>query len=213
MKLSRGWSTLLLCWAAAVSLCVLTGEILRIMVPVNQEDAKAVEQRALQAAMQQISNGPATALAPPDVARFDQNAQAGAPSDPVVHVDTAPLRDETPPSISSTYGSGDIRRDNQPASSNQDKRLNLRITRDSERCPKVICYKWHLVTRRLKPPQFTKVELEGLRLAPSLQHDVDNGNIDLLIDAVTQHRTINGHDTLIFIATDLIGVTPHDAPP
>jgi len=90
------------------------------------------------------------------------------------------------------------------------RQLNLRITRDMERCPKVVCYKWHLLTRGRKPPRHTTVDLAGLRLPPNLRGGVDKGDIDLIIEAIEQHRKIDGRDTLIFVATKLSGVTPNE---
>ena len=74
----------------------------------------------------------------------------------------------------------------------QGKRLNLRITRDTQRCPVVVCYRYHLVTDRLKLPRHALVDLAGLSLAPHLRTGVDKGDVDLLIEAVEQHRTIRG---------------------
>jgi hypothetical protein len=208
MQLSRGWwktplswAAVLMSWAAAVSICVVSGGILRIIAPVGQEDAAAVEQYARPAALQHLRTG--LTMASADLPATAHPRADDTPS-------TAPsalLADDAIPSRRE-----ETEHDVPPRTSDQDKKLNLRIARDSERCPKVVCYKWHLVTRRLKPPRYTKVELAGLRLAPSLQHKVENGNIDLLIDAVTQHRTIHGHDTLVFIAVNLAGITQHDAP-
>jgi hypothetical protein len=165
---------------------------------VNPEDAAAVERHALPVATQYAGSGPPTAAADPaDAARL--------------------VADNTLSITPSTLPASDARDEEKAhrvplTATNQDKTLNLRIARDSERCPKVVCYKWHLITQRLKPPQYTKVELAGLRLAPGLRRKVENGNVDLLIDAVTKRKTIHGHDTLVFVAVNLTGVTPHDAP-
>jgi hypothetical protein len=90
------------------------------------------------------------------------------------------------------------------------RQLNLRITRDMERCPKVVCYKWHLLTQGLRPPRHTRVDLARLRLPPNLRGGVDKGDIDLVIEATEQHRKIDGRYTLIFVATKLAGVTPNE---
>jgi hypothetical protein len=54
------------------------------------------------------------------------------------------------------------------------------------------------------------VDLAGLRLPPNLRGGVDKGDIDLIIEAIEQHRKIDGRDTLIFVATKLSGVTPNE---
>jgi hypothetical protein len=76
----------------------------------------------------------------------------------------------------------------------------------------VVCYRYHLVTDRLKLPRHALVDLAGLSLAPHLRTGVDKGDVDLRIEAVEQHRTIRGRETPIFVATNLAGVTPHDTP-
>src|SRR5581483_7771580 len=71
MQLSRGWWKMLLSWAAAVSLCVISGGIFHFIVPVSQEDAAAVEQYALPAAPQNVGNHLGTAPAvQPDTSRL-----------------------------------------------------------------------------------------------------------------------------------------------
>lgn len=215
MQLSRGWWKALLSWAVAVSLCVVSGGIFRLVVPVTQDDAAAVEQYALPTASRHVDTDSGTGSAQrPGIALALADSAAPAATLASDARDASPSRHGTAVLSAPLAGDGGEteRAAAAPMTHNQDKRLNLRITRDSERCPKVICYKWHLVTqRRLKPPRYTKVELAGLRLAPGLRRKVDKGNIDLLIDAVPQHRTINGHDTLVFVAINLAGVTPHDA--
>ena len=59
----------------------------------------------------------------------------------------------------------------------------LRITRDHKLCPKVVCYKWHLVTQRAKLPRGATIDLAQLRLAPSLREATENGKVDLIINA------------------------------
>ena len=88
----------------------------------------------------------------------------------------------------------------------------LRITRDTERCPVVVCYRYHLVTERRKLPRHALVDLASLHLAPDLRSRVDRAHIDLLIEAVEHRKTINGRETQVFVATNLAGVTPHDSP-
>jgi hypothetical protein len=93
------------------------------------------------------------------------------------------------------------------------KHLQLRITRDKQHCPTVACYKWHMVKQRSRPPRNATIDLAHLGLAPTLREAVDQGKIDLFIDATEQHKTIKGRDTVIFVATSLNGVTPNDTAP
>lgn len=92
------------------------------------------------------------------------------------------------------------------------RKFHLRIVRDHERCPKVVCYKWNLIQQRLKPPHPATVDLAGLRLAPDLREAAEQGNIELFVEAVEQHKTVKGRDSLVFVATNLAGVMPHDRP-
>ena len=86
----------------------------------------------------------------------------------------------------------------------------LRITRDHKLCPKVVCYKWHLVTQRAKLPRAATIDLAQLRLAPSLREATENGKVDLIINAVERRK---GRENVIFVATSLYGVMPHDETP
>jgi hypothetical protein len=98
------------------------------------------------------------------------------------------------------------------AASPQLQRLKLRVARDPARCPKAVCYKWHLISQRRKPPRHATVDLARLQLAPGLRASVDKGDTDLIVEAEEQHRTMHGRDTVILVATDLAGVRPHDGP-
>jgi hypothetical protein len=221
MQLSREWSKSLLSWTTAITLCVISvtlcvvsGGLFHFIASAGQDDTAAAKRRMLSFAVQSdIVRTAASADPPTDAILQAGDTQPTPPSTLLSHEAVLPRRDDANLSVAPPVGRVGTERDSTQTASGQEKRLNLRIARDSERCPKVVCYKWHLVTQRLKPPHYTKVELAGLRLAPGLQHKVENGNIDLLIDAVAHHRTINGHDTLIFVATNLAGVTPHDASP
>jgi hypothetical protein len=171
----------------------------------------ALQQRLLPGAIEAAQITPATAAADPQATA----EPALVAIEVKVVEDEGDTRADLPPRAPTpaiARPAAETKSDPPGTTSRQEKRLNLRITRDSERCPKVVCYKWHLVTERLKPPHYTKVDLARLRLAPSLRRGVDNGDIDLIIEAVAQRKTINGHDTLIFTATSLEGVAPHDGP-
>ena len=87
----------------------------------------------------------------------------------------------------------------------------LRITRDHKLCPKIVCYKWHLVTQRAKLPRGATIDLAQLRLAPSLREATENGQVELIINAVERRKP--GRGNVIFVATSLFGVMPHDETP
>ncbi len=89
----------------------------------------------------------------------------------------------------------------------------LRITRDHKLCPQTVCYKWHLVTQRAKLPRGATIDLAQLRLAPSLREATENGKVDLIINATEHHEAASGRGIVIFVATSLFGVTPHDEAP
>jgi hypothetical protein len=91
------------------------------------------------------------------------------------------------------------------------RQLHLRIFRDSEHCPKTACYKWHVLGRHTKLPPAT-LELAELRLAPSIRQAAESGKVELIVDAVEQHKTIRGRDRVAIVATSLAGVTPHEEP-
>jgi hypothetical protein len=90
----------------------------------------------------------------------------------------------------------------------------LRVARDARVCPKTACLRWHVVQPRTRPPPRTAtLDFARLRLAPGLREAAEGGEIELFIDAVEQHRTVNGRENVIFVATSLAGVTPHDKSP
>jgi hypothetical protein len=88
------------------------------------------------------------------------------------------------------------------------KTLHLRIARDSKLCPQTTCYKWRLISQHSKAPRAATIDLAQLRLAPGLREAAENGDVQLIVDAVEHHKTINGRDTVIFEATNLAGVLP-----
>ena len=56
------------------------------------------------------------------------------------------------------------------------------------------------------------IDLAQLRLAPSLREATENGKVDLIINATELERR-QGRENVIFVATSLYGVTPHDETP
>ncbi len=221
MRLSRGWRRLLLSWAGAVSLCIASAGILEIL---GRDGRTALDQQVIADSIQSASVVPATIRvdppAPPPL--ITETATPPEPA-PVLAVESMASRDSgvqsdpqpvTPASVAnvSPPGRQETKRKTPDTISRQGKRMNLRVTRDWKRCPVVVCYRYHLVTERLKLPRHAVVDLAGLRLAPNLRAGVDKGDIDLLIEAVEHRRTINGREKPVFIATNLSGVTPHDSP-
>lgn len=224
MRLSRGWRRLLLSWSGAVSLCITSAGILELLGPASRDDRMALDQRIIADSIQSASVVPATirvepAASPPPIMETVRQAQpaatvatdAVASRDDVDASDLQPIAPESVPNVAPPNRE-EAKRNPRRAASLQGKRVNLRITRDTERCPVVVCYRYHLVTERIKLPRHALVDLAGLRLAPHLRSGVDKGNIDLLIEAVEQRRTVRGRETPIFVATNLAGVTPHDTP-
>jgi hypothetical protein len=214
---------LLLSWAGAVSLCIASAGTLEFLAPVGQNSQTALDQRTIADSIQSANVVPATIRvdAPPpppimETVRPPQSAPAVADEtlasrENVVEPDPQPVAPISAADVSAPSPK-EMKRNRARTPSLQGKRLNLRVTRDTERCPVVVCYRYHLVTERLKLPRHALVDLAGLRLAPHLRTGVDKGDIDLLIEVVEQRRTIRGRETPIFVATNLAGVTPHDSP-
>ncbi len=89
-----------------------------------------------------------------------------------------------------------------------EKKLHLRIARDSKLCPQTTCYKWRLISQHSKAPRAATIDLAQLRLAPGLREAAENGDVQLIVDVVEHHKTVKGRDTVIFEATNLAGVLP-----
>jgi hypothetical protein len=96
----------------------------------------------------------------------------------------------------------------QQAAPQPERKLHLRIVRDSKLCPTTTCYKWHLINHRTTSPRAATIDLARLHLEPGLREATENGTVQLFIEAIERHKTVNGHDTVIFEATNLAGVMP-----
>ncbi len=224
MRLSRGWRRLLLSWAGAVSLCITSAGIFEFLAPAGQDGRTALNQRIIADSIQSASVVPATIrVEPPAPPRPIMEPASPTEPPPVAAVETTASRDDavepdpqpvTPAAVAnvSPPTRAETKKSAPRTASPPGKRLNLRITRDMQRCPVVVCYRYHLVTQQRKLPRHALVDLAGLRLAPHLRSGVDKGDIDLLIEVVEHRRTVNGRETPIFVATNLAGVTPHDSP-
>jgi hypothetical protein len=224
MRLSRGWRRLLLSWAGAVSLCVTSAGTLEFLGSRGQGSQTILDQRIIADSIQSASVVPATIRVDPPASPppIMQTGRSTEPA-PAVAAATMALRenvvDPSPQSVAPAPaadvpmpGQEETKRSGRQTASLQGKRLNLRVTRDTERCPVVVCYRYRLVTQRLKLPRHALVDLDGLHLAPHLRAGVEKGDIDLLIEAFEQRKTIRGRERPVFVATDLAGVTPHDDP-
>jgi hypothetical protein len=105
----------------------------------------------------------------------------------------------------------DARQDSSPTAKEATpagKKVRLRLTRDSKQCAKAACLKWHLVQRRSKPPRGASLDIARLHLDPGLREAAESGEVQLIVDAVEQHKTINGRDNITYIATNLAAVAP-----
>lgn len=90
------------------------------------------------------------------------------------------------------------------------RKRQLRIVRDSRQCPTPNCSKWTVIAQRAKRPRTATVDVANLHLAPSLRQAAEKGEVELIINAIERHETLKGRDIVIFVATSLTGVVPHD---
>ena len=233
MRLSRGWCGLILFWAGIATFGGVGAGILQMIGPPIPIDISAQDERADSIFIEFASRVPVAvsvaALAAPIVTSdVDKTSapvarEASPESVTMVASETTSSMDpgaapfdawtvvpyfRTPVAIDrNEAGAGAGAR--QEASLPEKTRL-LPITRDQKRCPKIVCYKWHLVTQRAKPPRAATIDLAQLRLAPSLREATENGQVDLIINAVERRK---GRENVIFVATSLYGVMPHDETP
>jgi hypothetical protein len=100
-----------------------------------------------------------------------------------------------------------------PAAPRRNKKVHLRVVRGSKPCATTTCSNWNVIRQTTRPPRRATIDMARLRLAPSLREAVNNGEVELIINAVEQRSTVKGRHIVIFVATSLAGVTPHDEPP
>ena len=238
MRLSRGWCALLLFWAGVVSLCGIGAGTLQVLGSPSPEARPAQENHADLTPIEFASVVPptspavlpATALAVGASGRLEEasapNAQEVSP-EPVAMAASEPTaranQDAVTPGSQAAPSQVDTAVTNEkPNTANEgarpeaplpEKRLHLRIVRDNKLCPNTTCYKWHLINQRSKALRAATIDLAQLHLAPGLREAVENGDVQLLIDAVEHHKTINGRDVVVIVATSVAGVTPHDSSP
>ena len=232
MRLSRGWCGLLLFWVGIAIIGVVGAGILQMIGPPAPIDNSAQDERADPISVEFASRVPVTvsvaALAaalptPGDVANTSAPPalQASPESAMMVASKTAGSMDPGAAPFDAWTVIPNLRNPIAITGVNQtsvgtrqeaalpEKTLLLRITRDHKLCPKTICYKWHLVKQRAKLPRAATIDLAQLRLAPSLLEATENGQVELIINAVERRK---GRENVIFVATSLFGVTPHDEP-
>jgi hypothetical protein len=238
MQLSRGWGGLILFWAVVVALGGIGTGTLQVLGSPSAERSPVHGNDAASTTVEFASLVPLTpfAVAPAAadvVAAPDRVEEAAAPNaqeaspEPVAMArsETTAVADRgalTPDPPAASFDGGKAVADEAPNAVNEsarpaarvpEKRLHLRIARDSKLCPDTTCYKWRLINQRAKSPRAATIDLAKLHLAPSLREAAENGDIQLIVDAVEHHRTIHGRDMIIFQATNLAGVLPPEAIP
>jgi hypothetical protein len=236
MRLSRGWRGLVLFWAGIVAFGGVGAGILQMTGPPVPSDTSAQDERADPTFVEFASRVPmaipvateaAAVETPGDVDKTSALPAGEASPEPEMMVasestnsmdpDVAPfdawtvtpyLRMPGPIKGRNETSAGTPQEEPLP-----EKTRLLRITRDHKLCPQTICYKWHLVTQRARLPRGATIDLAQLRLAPSLREATENGKVDLIINATEHHKAAAGRGNVIFVATSLFGVTPHDESP
>ena len=230
MRLSRGWRELILFWVGIAALGGVGAGILQSIGPPDPIDNSAQDERAIDFVDPRRADGVCCCRG-----RGRRNAERrgqglgtmrvkprrvsgnGCARPKSMDPDAAPFDSWTvmpylrmPVAID---GGSETGAGTRQAAPRPEKTRLLRITRDHKLCPKVVCYKWHLVTQRAKLPRGATIDLAKLRLAPSLREATEKGKVDLIINATERHKPASGGGNVIFVATSLYGVTPHDETP
>jgi hypothetical protein len=229
MRLSRGWCALLLFWAGVVSLCGIGAGTLQVLGSPSPEAGPTQENHADLTPLEFVSVVPPTSLAVLPAAALAVGAsgrpeEAAAPNAMAASEPTAAANQDAvaPGSLAAPSQVDTAVANEKPSTVNEgarpeaplpEKRLHLRIVRDNKLCPNTTCYKWHLINQRSKALRAATIDLAQLHLAPGLREAVENGDVQLLIDAVEHHKMINGRDVVVIVATSVAGVTPHDTSP
>ena len=213
MQLTRGWRGLIFFWVGIAALGGVGAGILQMIGPPVPVDDLAQDERADAIFVEFASRVPAVAADAAQAAAIETPSDADKTSAPVA-VEASPepeimVASETTsamdpgaapfdawtvmPYLRMPVDSRHQDRNETGAGARQEasrpeKTRLLRITRDQKRCPKIVCYKWHLVTQRAKLPRAATIDLAQLRLAPSLREATENGQVDLIINAVERRR-------------------------
>ncbi len=227
MRLSRGWHGwygLLLFWVGIATFCVIGAGALQVLGPVSSSGALA-RQEPEPAVNEFPSRVPKTFVAaatvPARVVDASENAALTVPDPepaPAVASETTALADPAaPPSDtqSAMPGQKDIVPPPPPQATEvarhpapRERTLHIRIVRDSGRCPKTMCYKWHLIQQRLKLARPPTLDMAELQLPASIREAAEKGEVELFVDAVERHQTIKGRDSVVIVARNLAGVAP-----
>ena len=141
----------------------------------------------------------------PPVAVPDQPKEASAPPQPPV---PAVMAAREPAAASETDQS--VRREPPPPA---DPIVHLRLSRDEKVCAKTACLRWHVTQPHPKLPQAAALDFARLRLAPGVRQAAETGAVDLIVDAVEHHRTVNGRDSVVLVLTYLAAVIPREKSP
>lgn len=233
MQLSRGWYGLVLFWTCVVALGGIGAGTLQVLGSPSREEHPARTNPAEPTVVEYATRVPLTPF-------FAAVAAPSPAPGPPIDVDAAAALQvqEAPPTTSELTAvaqletsTPDVRApiheqdvvvanvaatdDNEvrPETTLPEKRLHLRIVGESKPCPRTDCYRWRVVRQRAKHPRPATIDLVQLHLAPGLREAAENGEVELMIDAVERHTTIKGRDVVTIVATRLAGVTPHDASP
>jgi len=148
--------------------------------PVFKQDVTASEEAASEPA------------APPDHAAPSPDPEATAPS-------AAPPTDVTRMAGATAAEPRTTRRDTaaKGAKEPRERKVQLRLVRDSSSCPRPDCSRWQVIGDAMGAPRSGTVDLARLRLAPSLQDAADNGEVEVMIEAVERRRKVNGRNIVV----------------
>jgi hypothetical protein len=201
MQLSRSWCRLLFFWVGIGTLCGVGVATLEILGPAGRDTRVAAESEPSAPVVTDARQPPEPVSAVGFETTQPTSSDATTPE-----ADAISPRQQTAIAVPSHGPAIPPRREPVVA----ERTLHLRVFRDNAHCPRTPCYKWHLIEQRLKSSRHPTLDLAKLPLAPSIREAAEKGQVDLIVDAVEQHRSINGHDTVIMVATSLAGVMPHD---
>ena len=184
-------------WVGTISVCTVVAASLQVMGPLPDGDSRTSAPTQRPATRQPRVSPLAMAMAearpqPPE----SLAALAEPPSSPQVPT-VPPVTGAVPEMVESA----DL-----PST------VHLRVARVSRTCHRAACRAsaWKVLNQaQANLPRHAKLKLQALRLAPTLREAAERGEIDLLIDAKPERRTVRGRKVLELVATQLTGVTPH----
>lgn len=203
MGLPHGWSGLRRFWAMVLGFCGVGAVVLQTLGPPRRQppsDPPVVEF---------ASRIPVTRLPPEEAPGVAEAASVPAAPNSTTSPETIelPVRlaaappEPAEPAVNAAT----------EAPATAEKTLRVRVARDSKRCPKTICYKWHLISQHVNPPRPRSVDLKKLNLAPDVRAALRAGKAELIVEAVSRHTRIKGRDAVILVAIKLTDVEPYGA--